>query len=316
MSKGSSSKRSSSRGRSKTETRAARNRVIIIIMAVLMGLSLIAIPLTSLLQTFGSDPAPTIDDADPDAAEADDAALAEGPGPCGETPDDAPTPDSEIYDEPFDLTIDEDADYTATIETTCGDVVIDLHADAAPEAVNNLVNLAEEGYYQGVMFHRVVPGFVAQAGDPAGTGCGQEDCQNFDEDAPTYPGYTFEDELDLAEEMFEQVREDALAQLLEGDDLDGDGLTEDLDEDELRELVPGGYPRGTLAMANAGPDTNGSQFFITQGEPTVLPGPQFTVFGTVVDGMDVIDDTVAAPTDDQDRPDEPTVILDVTIEQR
>ena len=314
MSKGSSSKRSSA-GRSKTETRAARNRVIIIIMAVLMGLSLIAIPLTSVLQTFGSDPAPTIDDADPEAAEAEEAALAEGPGPCGETPDDAPTPDSDIYDEPFDRTIDESAEYTATIETTCGDVVIELHADAAPEAVNNLVNLAEEGYYQGVIFHRVVPGFVAQAGDPAGTGCGQEDCQNFDEDAPAYPGYTFDDELGLAEELFEQVREDALDQLLDGDAPEEGGLTEDLDEDELRELVPGGYPRGTLAMANAGPDTNGSQFFITQGEPTMLPGPQFTVFGTVVEGLDVIDDTVAAPTDQQDRPDEPTVILDIVIEQ-
>ena len=297
------SKRSSSRGRDAMERRAARNRVVIMVMAVLMGLSLLAIPLSSLLDAGTGQP--QIDDADAFEDAQQDAA---GPGPCGETPDDAPQPDSDFYDAPFERTIDADGDYTATIETTCGDIVIELDASAAPEAVNNLVNLAEDGYYEGVIFHRVVPGFVVQTGDPAGTGCGQEDCAEFDPDEPAYPGYTFEDELDHAEQLHAQVVDEQVEQLQQA------GQFDDLDEAELREQVPGGYPRGTVAMANAGPDTNGSQFFVAQGDPTPLEEPAFTVFGRVVEGMDVVDDIAASPADELGMPDEPVVIRTVTID--
>ncbi|MFP4635079.1 MAG: peptidylprolyl isomerase [Nitriliruptoraceae bacterium] len=297
------SKRSSSRGRDPLERRSARSRVVIVAMAVLLGLSLLAIPISSLLGNPTE--APEVDDTGQvDATEE----AASGPGPCGETPDDVPEPDSRIYDAPFEQTIEEDGDYTATLVTTCGEVVIELDASAAPLAVNNLVNLAEDGYFDGVVFHRVVPGFVVQSGDPAGTGCGQEDCDEPDQQRPPYPGYTFADELEHAEELYAEVL-DQQVELFRDDD-----AVADLNEEELREQVPGGYPRGTVAMANAGPDTNGSQFFIVQGDPAPLEEPAFTVFGTVVDGMDVVDDIAASPTDGSGRPDEPPVIETVRID--
>jgi peptidyl-prolyl cis-trans isomerase B (cyclophilin B) len=285
----------------KYDRRAARNRVIILIMAGLMALSLVG---TALIGLIGNDEPVTIDDAptdepvDEDGADEPEAAE----GPCGPTPDDVPQVDSEVYDGPFELTIDEDATYVATLETTCGDVVIELDAASAPLATNNLVNLAEDGYYDGVVFHRVIPEFVAQVGDPAGTGCGQEVCtqDGFDPDAPTFPGYTFEDELDRSEELYAQVQAEQ-EEAFDGEDTG---------------VVPSGYPRGTVAMANAGPDTNGSQFFIAVGDPTFLPGPQFTVLGTVVEGLEVVDDIVASPTDPVDRPLEDVVLRTVRIEQR
>lgn len=296
------SKRSSSRGRDPLERRSARSRVVIVAMAVLLGLSLLAIPISSLLGTPSE--APVVDDTERlDAAEE----AADGPGPCGETPDDVPEPDSRIYDAPFEQTIEEDGDYTATLATTCGEVVIELDAAAAPLAVNNVVNLAEEGYFDGVIFHRVVPGFVVQSGDPAGTGCGQEDCDEPDADRAPYPGYTFPDELEHAEQLYAEVAEQQLERF--GDD----EAVADLSEEELREQIPGGYPRGTVAMANAGPDTNGSQFFIVQGDPAPLEEPAFTVFGSVVEGMDVVDDIAASPTDGSGRPHEPPVIETVRI---
>jgi cyclophilin family peptidyl-prolyl cis-trans isomerase len=249
---------------------------------------------------------PTDDDADEtedDSTTADGAAVT-AEGRCGPTPEDVPEVTSEVYDEPFDRTIDPDTTYVATLATTCGDVVIELAADSSPFAVNNFVNLSRDGYYDGVVFHRVIQSFVAQSGDPAGTGCGQEDCteEGFDPDAPTFPGYSFEDELELAEELYAEVEQEQQTAL------GADG--------EEAGLVPGGYPRGTVAMANAGPDTNGSQFFITQGDPTLLPGPLFTVFGTVTEGMEVVDDIVASPTDQLDRPVEDVVIRSVSIEER
>jgi len=183
-------------------------------------------------------------------------------------------------------------------------------ADAGPgpcgEAPsNNLVNLAEDGYYEGVVFHRVIPGFVIQAGDPAGTGCGQEDCANFDPDEPS----------ETAETLHEQVREDNIEQLRAAVEAEGEDFDEEVDEELLAQL-PGGYPRGTVAMANAGPDTNGSQFYVAQGDPTALPGPQFTVLGTVIEGMDVVDAIAASPTDATDRPIEAVTIRGVSIDQR
>lgn len=119
------------------------------------------------------------------------------------------------------------------IKTDKGDIVFELYPDDAPGTVSNLVYLTEEGYYDGLTFHRVEPGFVIQGGDPAGNGSGG-------------PGYKFEDEE----------------------------VTKDYDE-------------GIVAMANSGPDTNGSQFFIMLEDNTTLP-KDYTIFGKVTEGMDVV----------------------------
>lgn len=144
------------------------------------------------------------------------------------------------YDAAPDLIIEVGADYSAVLHTNHGDISIAFDSAQAPLAVNNWLFLAREGFYDGVIFHRVVPGFVVQGGDPTGTGRGG-------------PGYKFRDEL-------------------EGD---------------------GSYARGTLAMANAGPNTNGSQFFICLDD-VGLPHA-YTIFGSVTDGMDAVDSIAAAP---------------------
>jgi cyclophilin family peptidyl-prolyl cis-trans isomerase len=270
------------RASTRHERQAARNRVIILVMAALLVLSLFVPALLGLVGG-GSDDDPVDEpaaeaeegsdpEADPATDEAPDAAAdAATVGPCGPTPDDAPEVDSVVYDAPFELTIDESVTYVATIETTCGSIVIELDAANAPLTTNNFVNLAQDGYYDGIVFHRVIAGFVAQAGDPTGTG------------ASPFPGYTVPDELDVAEAVFAEAG--------------------------------GGYPRGTVAMANAGADTNGSQFFIAQGDPTLLPGPNYSVFGRVIEGLEVVDAIVASPTDARDRPLEDVVIRSVTIGQ-
>jgi cyclophilin family peptidyl-prolyl cis-trans isomerase len=230
-------------------------------------------------ETDEDDAAAPGDEDDADAAE-DQAADARPEGACPPTPDDVPEVDSVLYDEAPELTIDEDATYTATIATTCGDIVVELEAAEAPVAVNSFVFLAEEGYYDGVGFHRVIQGFVAQAGDPAGTGCGREDCGPAAADQPAFPGYTFEDELDLAERIVEEE---------------------------------GVYPQGTLAMANAGPDTNGSQWFIVEPADGVGLPPDYTVFGRVVEGQEVVEAIVLGPVSG-DVPVDPVIITSVTIE--
>jgi len=139
------------------------------------------------------------------------------------------------YDAPPPMVIDPDKRYTAGIATDLGDIEIELYADRAPKTVNNFVFLARDGYYDGVTFHRVIKGFMAQGGDPTGTGRGG-------------PGYRFDDEFDPS----------------------------------LRHDGP-----GVLSMANAGPGTNGSQFFITFG-PTPHLDDKHTVFGRVTKGMDVV----------------------------
>lgn len=138
------------------------------------------------------------------------------------------------WDQAPEFTIDPTKIYVATLETEKGDITIELFADRAPITVNNFVFLAEQGFYDDTTFYRVLPGFIAQGGDPTGTGAGG-------------PGYSFADEIDF-----------------------------DLFFDEA----------GYLAMANGGPDTNGSQFFITSGPATHLNG-NHTIFGKVVQGMDV-----------------------------
>jgi cyclophilin family peptidyl-prolyl cis-trans isomerase len=143
---------------------------------------------------------------------------------------------SKQYDAPPPLTIDPKKNYEATIKTGKGDIVVHLLAGSAPVTVNNFVFLAREGFFDGITFHRVIPDFMAQSGDPTGTGTGG-------------PGYKFQDE------------KSALA---------------------LNHDAP-----GTLSMANAGADTNGSQFFITYGPTPHLNG-KHAVFGRVIKGMDVL----------------------------
>ena len=134
-----------------------------------------------------------------------------------------------------DMTIDPTTTYTATIKTNRGDIELDLFAAEAPKTVNNIVFLARDGYYDGLTFHRVIPGFMAQGGCPYGTGTGG-------------PGYKFEDET-------------------QGN--------------------PHKHETGSLSMANSGPNTNGSQFFICHEPQPYLDG-KHTVFGKVTNGMDVV----------------------------
>ena len=166
------------------------------------------------------------------------------------------------------MQIDQTKQYTATIQTDQGDIVVKLLADKAPLAVNNFVFLARNGWYDGVTFHRVITDFMAQAGDPTGYGVGD-------------PGYSFPNEVT--------------------------GLKFDKE--------------GLVAMANAGPDTNGSQFFITYGPAPQLdatdPAKQanYTIFGEVVSGMDVA--RKLTPRDPQQNPDfTGSVIKAITIEEK
>ncbi len=161
------------------------------------------------------------------------------------------------YSSPPPLTIDAAHKYTATIHTSAGDMTAELLPGDAPRTVNNFVFLARDGFYDGVIFHRVIPGFMVQGGDPTGTGRGG-------------PGYKFEDEP-----------------------------------------VNRRYDRGILAMANAGPNTNGSQFFVMHANYG-LP-PSYTIFGKLSGGEDVLDAIAGAPTGANDRPRDPVTITSVEI---
>jgi cyclophilin family peptidyl-prolyl cis-trans isomerase len=158
----------------------------------------------------------------------------------------------------------------ATIQTDHGAIEIDLYDSAAPKAVKNFVDLARKGYYDDVVFHRVIPGFVAQAGDAEH---GKKSSLNASRVGTGGPGYTFEDEK-----------------------------------------VVGDYARGTLAMANAGPNTNGSQFFICHTDLSGKLPKNYTIFGQVTKGMDVVDKIVTAPRNSRDLPDDPVAMTSVTIE--
>jgi cyclophilin family peptidyl-prolyl cis-trans isomerase len=137
---------------------------------------------------------------------------------------------------------------SATVHTTHGRVELELFEEDAPTTVRNFRKLAEQGFYSGVVFHRVIPDFMVQTGDPTGTGTGG-------------PGYQFEDEINE------------------------------------HKIV-----RGAVAMANAGPNTNGSQFFLVTAEACPWLDGKHTVFGRVVDGMDVVDAISRVATDARDRP--------------
>ena len=147
----------------------------------------------------------------------------------------------------------------ATLHTNHGAIEVELFEDNAPKTVENFRKLAGDGFYDGVVFHRVIPDFMIQGGDPTGTGMGG-------------PGYTFEDEFN-------------------------DHKVE----------------RGALAMANAGPNTNGSQFFIVTTEAAPWLDGKHTVFGKVTDGMDAVDSIEKSDTDANDKPRQPAVIERVEL---
>jgi cyclophilin family peptidyl-prolyl cis-trans isomerase len=163
------------------------------------------------------------------------------------------------WSEPPVMEIDSERRYTAEMVTSHGTMKIALDPLAAPKTVNNFVFLARQGYFDGIVFHRIIPGFVLQGGDPEGSGRGG-------------PGYRFEDELP----------------------------------------PPGRYELGSLAMANAGPNTNGSQFFVISGPDGVRLPPQYSLFGKVVSGLDVVSKIDALGSRSGD-PKEKVVIESVTI---
>jgi cyclophilin family peptidyl-prolyl cis-trans isomerase len=160
------------------------------------------------------------------------------------------------------MTIDQTKSYTATIEMEAGDIVLELFPDVAPIAVNSFIFLSENGWYDGVTFHRVIPSFVAQGGDPTGTGYGG-------------PGYAY------GIEVSDEVTFDSA---------------------------------GLLAMANSGPESNGSQFFITYDALPDLDG-RFTIFGRVISGMEVVNNIT--PRNPAQNPNLPPgdAILGITIEE-
>jgi cyclophilin family peptidyl-prolyl cis-trans isomerase len=143
---------------------------------------------------------------------------------------------------------------SATLHTSEGAIELELYPDDAPKTVENFVKLSRDGFYEGVIFHRVIPDFMIQGGDPTGTGTGG-------------PGYEFEDEFNQHKVV-----------------------------------------RGALAMANAGPNTNGSQFFIVTAEATPWLDGKHTVFGKVTSGMEVVDRISGAERDANDRPRDPVTI--------
>ena len=165
------------------------------------------------------------------------------------------------YDKPPEMKIDVNKTYTATINTSKGKIVVELFAKEAPKSVNNFVFLAREKFYDGTIFHRVIPNFMIQGGDPTGTGRGG-------------PGYKFENE----------------------------------NKDSQRP-----FKAGTVAMANAGPNTNGSQFFINDGDSPWLTADKYTIFGHVKEGLDVVKAIATAERDANDRPKDPVKIQSIKI---
>lgn len=154
--------------------------------------------------------------------------------------------------------------HLVTIKTNLGEIKFETYDGDAPKTVENFIKLANEGFYNGVIFHRVIDGFMIQGGDPTGLGSGG-------------PGYTFADELNPATESYKN-----------------------------------GYKKGVVAMANAGPNTNGSQFFIMVAD---YPLPNnYTIFGKVISGQDVADKISLVPRGDNDKPLSPVTMESVTVE--
>ena len=172
---------------------------------------------------------------------------------------DGSSPKTQRFDAAPPMIIDPTKTYTAEMLTSKGALTISLNPVAAPKTVNNFVFLARWHYFDGIVFHRIIPGFMCQGGDPEGSGRGG-------------PGYRFEDELP----------------------------------------APGRYEIGSMAMANAGPNTNGSQFFIVSGPDGVGLPPSYSLFGKVVKGLDVVK-AIESVGSRSGAPSEPVVIESVTI---
>lgn len=172
---------------------------------------------------------------------------------------DTPDTSSSQVSSSLSMSVDEMTKKQVRITTTMGEIVVQFYPDTAPKAVENFLTLAGDGFYDNVIFHRVIETFMIQGGDPLGTGMGG-------------PGYQFADELN--------------------------------DDRE--------YTRGTLAMANSGRNTNGSQFFIMH-QDYALPH-NYTIFGHVVSGLDVVDAIAATPTNGNDRPLTDVVMESVMVE--
>ena len=157
---------------------------------------------------------------------------------------------------------------TAVVQTNKGTIRFELLEDDAPKTTENFITLAERGYYDGIIFHRVIKGFMIQGGDPTGTGSGGQSAW----------GGRFNDEIDRSSEVYKR-----------------------------------GYKAGTVAMANAGPNTNGSQFFIMHADYG-LP-PSYTIFGRVTEGQEVVDDIATTQTGRNDKPVSEVKMERVTIEE-
>ena len=160
---------------------------------------------------------------------------------------------------------------SATIATELGSIDVELFVDGAPKAAQNFIDLARKGFYDDVVFHRVIPGFVAQGGDGQ---YGKRASLDRGRVGTGGPGYKFEDEP-----------------------------------------FSGNYVRGSLAMANAGPNSNGSQFFICHQDLTGKLPKSYTLFGLVTKGMDVVDKIVNAPRNSRDLPDDPVAMTSVAIHE-
>ena len=172
--------------------------------------------------------------------------------------------EDKVYTSIPEMNIDLNKKYTAVMKTNMGDISIEFFTKDAPLTVNNFINLSKDGYYNEVIFHRVINGFMIQGGDPSGTGHGE---------MGKYPGYKFDDELNNKQP----------------------------------------YEKGILAMANAGPNTNGSQFFIMHVD---YPLPyQYTIFGKVTDGLDIVDKIASVKTAEGDRPVSDVVIESIEIKE-
>jgi cyclophilin family peptidyl-prolyl cis-trans isomerase len=182
---------------------------------------------------------------------------------CGGTVPKAAAEKKAQYAKPPPLTVDPSKNYTATVQTSCGTFELQLLPKVAPLAVNSFVFLARHHFYDGVTFHRIVPDFVIQGGDPTGTGSGG-------------PGYKFSDEL----------------------------------KNKLT------YQTGTLAMANSGPDTNGSQWFVVVSENGAKQLQHlYTIFGKVLKGIDVVEKINKVPTGSDQKPLQTVYIEKITIKE-
>lgn len=234
----------------------------VVIVAAIWGITMLGGDDDSTATTLAAGETTTTVDASTSSTAADYEGYLAQPTACG---GEAPaTPAVEMsFTEPEDQQLT--GTLTATIDTSCGPVEVELDADAHPETVNSFVFLARQGYYDGTACHRIVEGFMVQCGDPGATGFGD-------------PGYATADEF--PEEGFV-------------------------------------YRRGVVAMANSGPGSSGSQFFIVTGDASFLP-PQFSILGTVVDSDETLDALDAVPTAPRDtevsNPLESVYIESITIE--